>query len=299
VATVNGQIFVVGGLFDGVVQNSVEARRTRGDARWRQVAVMPTGRADLAVGVVGGIVYAAGGLVEGAGGAAIAVDVVERYDLRNDSWTTGIPMPVPRAIPSAAGLSGRLYVAGGVLDDNDPEEHATTSVLAFDPREGRWASVAPMLTPRARFRLVAASGHLFAIGGLATANDPLSSVERYSPQSNSWEMVSPMHSNRALPGVAVLTDGPGERIVVVGGGSSVVGDPLGRLSSTEVYHVRSDRWQLLDTQLPHGTAALVSALESDNAVLAIGGSHVINGVASVVPDVLALKIPHYAHDSDG
>ncbi|NBH07977.1 hypothetical protein, partial [Amycolatopsis sp. SID8362] len=71
------------------------------------------------------------------------------------------------------------YVAGGVVGDADPAEHATDAVHVLDPAAPRphWVPVAPMPTPRARFRLVATETCLYAIGGLPSrAQDALASV---------------------------------------------------------------------------------------------------------------------------
>jgi hypothetical protein len=50
----------------------VEARRVTGSGRWRDLAPMPTARANLATAEVGGLVYAIGGIPQ-----ADDTDVVE------------------------------------------------------------------------------------------------------------------------------------------------------------------------------------------------------------------------------
>jgi N-acetylneuraminic acid mutarotase len=180
-------------------------------------------------------------------------------------------------------------VAGGLIDENDNDEHATDSVLAFDPRTENWSPVASMLNPRARHRLVAAGGHLYAIGGLRSHfQEAFRTVERYSPKSDTWEAVPSMHQPRALPGATVLADG---RIVVVGGGPGPFPDRLGRHRTTEVFDPHTGKWHLLSTLLPQGTTSLASAPESGNTVLAISGSTVVDRVPTLIPDVLALKLP--------
>jgi N-acetylneuraminic acid mutarotase len=285
VATTHGHIYVIGGADAAVALKSVETRRVHGDGEWHDVAPMLTARGNHAVGVVKGLVYAAGGIVDGDH----STDVVERYDPADDQWTSSVPLPTPRAAASAAGLGGRLYVAGGLIDENDSDEHATDSVLAFDPHEERWSPVASMLNPRARHRLVAVGGHLYAIGGLRSHfQEAFRTVERYSPESDTWEAVRSMRQPRALPGATVLTDG---RIAVVGGGPGPFQDRLARHRTTEVYDPRTGRWRLLSTLLPRGTGSLVCALEPGERVLAISGSPIIDGAPSITPDVLALKLP--------
>jgi N-acetylneuraminic acid mutarotase len=285
-ATAHGHIYVIGGADASVTLHSVETRRIHGAGEWHDVAPMPTARGNHGVGVVDGMIYAVGGIVEGDN----RTDVVERYDPGTDQWTTAPPLPTGRAATSAAGLDGVLYVAGGLIDD-DPDEHATDSVLAFDPREERWSPVASMLNPRARHRLVAAEGHLYAIGGLRSFfQESFRTVERYSPKSDTWEAVRSMHQPRSLPGATVLTNGRESHIVVVGGGPGPFRDRLSRERTTEVYDLHTGRWHLLSTLLPRGRSSLACAAESENRVLAISGSAVVDGAPAITPDVLALKL---------
>ncbi|WIX86457.1 kelch repeat-containing protein [Amycolatopsis sp. DG1A-15b] len=245
---------------------------------------MPTARGNHGVGVVDGMIYAVGGIVEGDN----ATDVVERYDPDADQWTTAPPLPTTRAATSAAGLDGLLYVAGGLIDD-DSDEHATDTVLAFDPREEQWSPVSPMLNPRARHRLVATGGHLYAIGGLRSHfQEAFATVERYSPKYDTWEPVQSMHQPRVLPGATVLPDG---RIAVVGGGPGPFEDRLARHRTTEVFDPRTGRWHMLSTLLPAGRGSLGSAPESEDRVLAISGSTIVDRAPAIDPGVLALKLP--------
>ncbi|MFJ1766312.1 Kelch repeat-containing protein [Amycolatopsis sp. NPDC088138] len=294
VATTGGQIYVIGGVAVTGFLGSVETRRVHGDGEWHDVAPMHTPRGNHAVGVLDGMIYAIGGIVQGEPDDQ-GTAVVERYDPDDDQWTTCRPLPAARGATSAASLDGVLYVAGGVLDKDNPDdnEHATDSVLAFDPQADRWTPVASMLSPRARHRLVAAGGHLYAIGGaLSRIQEAYRTVERYSPNSDRWEAVRSMHQPRGVPAATVLTNGPETRIVVVGGGPGPASDRLARHRTTEVFDVHSGKWELLSTLLPHGTAAFGCARESGNKVLAIGGSPVIDGAPTITSDVLALKVPH-------
>jgi hypothetical protein len=70
----------IGGVDGTAFLGSVETRRVRGDGEWHDVAPMPTPRSNHAVGVLDGMIYAIGGIVDGDRGT----DVVERYD----------PMPI-------------------------------------------------------------------------------------------------------------------------------------------------------------------------------------------------------------
>lgn len=290
VAVVGDDIFVLGGTDGNVGYGSVETRKTTGAGGWHYVSPMPAPRGNMAVGVVGGLVYTAGGI----GVADRTTDVVEVYDPAADTWVSSPPLPVPLGSAAGAGLDGKFYVAGGFVGDTDADEHATDAVFVLDPAESRphWVPLPPLLTPRARFRLIAAGEHLYAIGGLPSRlQDALDSVERYSPATGAWEAVRPMHKRRGLPGAAVLADEDRTLILVAGGGPAPGQDPVARDRTTEVFDAGTGEWVLLGTLLPHGRASLVCAAASAHRVLAIGGSANLYGQRVTVPDVLSLKVP--------
>jgi N-acetylneuraminic acid mutarotase len=136
---------------------------------------------------------------------------------------------------------------------------------------------------------VATGGHLYAIGGLRSFfQEAFATVERYSPRSDAWEPVRSMHQPRTLPGATVLPDG---RIAVVGGGPGPAQDRLARHRTTEVYDPRTGKWRLLSTLLPTGRGSLVCAPESEDRVLAISGSTIVDRAPAIDAGVLALKLP--------
>jgi len=171
----------------------------------------------------------------------------------------------------------------GTSEGNDV---VTDSVVAYHPKERRWQAITAMETPRARFRLVAAAGYLYAIGGLAQGGDNLSTVERYDPHSDSWTPRASMNEPRGLPGAAAVSRGSEQLIAVVGGSSG----PL-FLRSTEIYDVARNQWRLLPAELPRGVTSLAAATESDGTLLAIGGTITTpHGTRNATHDVLALRL---------
>jgi hypothetical protein len=282
VAKVGRQILAIGGFVrvgdGGPVFDVVEARRVKGSGRWRDLAPMPTARANLATAEVGGLVYAIGGI----GQADNVLDVVETFDPRSGRWTTSLPLPQPRAGPGAAGLGGLLYVAGGEVQLTADTFEVTNSVLVYDPKQHTWRSVAPMPTGRMRLRLVASGRYLYAIGGQPDPAGPsLATMERYDPRSNRWTTMNPMVESRYLP-CAVETKVGHRRLLVVVGGF----DPDAR-RTTEVFDPHTGRWTLLDVLLPIGRGTHDCATEADGTVLAIGGA---NGAGRFLANVDALSL---------
>jgi N-acetylneuraminic acid mutarotase len=288
VAKVDRQILAIGGFVrvgqGGTVFDVVEARRVKGIGRWRDLAPMPTARANLATAEVGGLVYAIGGL-DGVND----LDVVETFDPRSGRWATSLPLPQPRAFAGAAGLGGLLYVAGGEVQLAADTFEVTNSVVVYDPKNNTWRSVAPMPTIRQRLRLVASGRYLYAIGGFDLAGQSLTTVERYDPKSNSWATMNPMVESRALP-CAVQTKVGQRRVLVVVGGFefSADGTLVQARRTTEVFDPHTVRWTLLDVLLPIGRGTHDCETEADGTVLAIGGANPVAGFLANV-DALSLK----------
>ena len=80
-------------------------------------------------------------------------------------------------------------------------------------------------------------GKLYAVGGQDDYN-VLSSVERYDPVTNAWEVVAPMAEARYKHAVAAL-DG---KLYAVGGSDDDEDDD-GALSSVERYDPASNAWE--------------------------------------------------------
>jgi hypothetical protein len=285
VATAGQQILAIGG-FDGFDEGDtldvVEARMVSGSGRWRDLAPLPTARANLATAEVGGLVYAIGGIDN-----VDTSNVVETFDPRLGRWATSRPLPQPRDGAGAAGLGGLLYVAGGfVIPDG-----VTSSVVVYDPEQNTWRSVAPMPTVRERLRLVASGRYLYAIGGGDVAGQSLTTVERYDPRSNSWATMNPMVESRYLPCAVETKVGHRRVLVVVGGFEFAPGGVLiGARRTTEVFDLATGRWNLLDVLLPTTRGSHDCATEADGTVLAIGGITPIEGTPSLLANVDALSL---------
>src|SRR5829696_3951568 len=92
---------------------------------WTTKASMPSGRYELAAGVVNGMLYAIGGAAPDT-----RLATVQAYSTSSNTWITKAPLPSKRAYLNGAGtINGVLYVAGG-LDVNNAE---TRTLFAYSP----------------------------------------------------------------------------------------------------------------------------------------------------------------------
>lgn len=93
-----------------------------------------------------------------------------RYSRRADGW-------------------GKLFAVGG---------HAVagvTTVECFDSLTGVWSKVASLAHRRA-LGLAALNGRLYAVGGLDSADNTLSSVECLNPTTGKWDETASMNTSR-------------------------------------------------------------------------------------------------------
>ncbi len=133
-AVIGGKFYLVGGWDElGSGSSSVTGILDVYDPvmdTWATKVPMPTARKFLAGGVIGGKLYAVGGIDNGS----LFFNTVEVYDPVTDTWTSRAPMPTARAWLAAGAVNGVLYAVGGVngsyLGTNE----------AFTPSELTWSS---------------------------------------------------------------------------------------------------------------------------------------------------------------
>jgi hypothetical protein len=236
-------------------------------ATWTLRAPMPTARAWLSVTTAAdGRIFAIGGL------NGRPLNAVEAYDPGGDRWSAVAHLGTARwAAAAATGPDGRIYAIGGFAD------RPLDSVEVYTPGGG-WTDAAPLTTARwAAAAVTARDGRIYVLGGFATQDDhhALSSVEVYTPATNSWRTVAPMGTARgALAAVA----GPDGRIYAIGGANGP------DLADVEVYAPETDRW-MAAPPLPTARSGLGAGVGPDGRVHAVGGytDHAIGTVEVYAP----------------
>ena len=244
-AVLDGKLYAVGGESeadgqdeedDGATSNLVE-RYDLATKSCEAVAPMATARRSSSAAVLGGKLYAMGGVAAwndiGEDGRD-HLSSVERYDPALDAWEAVASMAMARQQFGAAVLDGKIYVVGGLCDGL-----SLSSIERYDPATNAWQAVAPMGTARQGPAVAVLDGKLYVAGGYNDDDDPsnsLSSVERFDPALHAWEAVAPMATARQQFGAAVL-DGA---IYVVAGCNNDHVDPL---SSVERYDPAVNEWE--------------------------------------------------------
>ena len=115
IGVIDGLIYVVGGYTalspsGGVSLTTALEVYDPGSNTWTTKTAMPTARAGVSSGVIGGKLYVIGGTV---GSLEAVRAVVEAYDPRTNTWSTHTPIPTPRSFAAAGVVDDTLYVVGG------------------------------------------------------------------------------------------------------------------------------------------------------------------------------------------
>eukprot|EP00457_Paulinella_chromatophora_P001289 gb/GEZN01001291.1/.p1 GENE.gb/GEZN01001291.1/~~gb/GEZN01001291.1/.p1 ORF type:complete len:881 (-),score=138.65 gb/GEZN01001291.1/:518-3046(-) len=232
----DGQLLVIGG-FDGETEYWSAVERfdpVRGF--WEPRASMNSPRAFLAAAVLSGQVYALGGHRDWLGQST-----VERYDAGRDRWEKVASMARQRYSFAAVVCGGFLYAMGGTCE----HEGDLASVERYDERYNQWEPVASMNVARQGCAAAVLDNRIYVTGGMYFEEDEdswnyLSSVERYDPMNDRWEMVARMLYNRNFHAASML-DG---QIHVMGGWSEE-----NVLNTVERYDAEANRWEQLDGRM--------------------------------------------------
>ena len=196
-AAVNGLIYVLGGFNTGAEGTEVY---NPSFGTWQSLAPMPTPRGRLAVGVINGKIYTAGGV-----GGQTALEI---YDPILNTWSNRHPMNVARLGCAGGVINNLFYVVGGTTD-------SSSTLEVYNPATDSWTLLSPMPTPRWLLAAGVISNQLYAVGGVnaITGGAALSTVEVYDPATDSWAPRPSMPTGREEFAATVISN----QLYAVGG----------------------------------------------------------------------------------
>ena len=182
-----GRIFLFGGT-DPISNLEVQVY-TIGSNSWAGTGVLiPGGRVGMGSGVIGGLIYLAGGL----SAPGVPESQTWSFNPSNFAWNVGLaPMPAPRGQVASGTSGGKLYVMGG----RDSAGNAADSNFEYDPSLNTWLQRAVLPTPVGSAGGTelsapgACNGDLIVVGGanpLAPPAQPLAITQIYDVATNSW-----------------------------------------------------------------------------------------------------------------
>lgn len=204
--TYENQIYAIAGKGTEGISGSVFRYDIEGDS-WERLLDKPTPVTDIGGVLIGEQIYIPGGL-DAVGNP---VDVLEIYDPRHDTWSTGTSMPEALSAYAIADFEGKMYLFGGW----DGEKTVGT-VLTYDPFDESWSYGTSMDVERCKASAVEAGGKIFVIGGQNVLGDVMRN-ESYSPQreknsENPWNVEASIPKNVNI----ITAQGVGDLIFAVG-----------------------------------------------------------------------------------
>lgn len=202
-----GALYVLGGYTGSTgLSGETNALLRYDPARnsWTRLPPAPTPRAALAVGVLGGRLYAAGGARRG-----VPLRTLEVFDFATRRWSTGPPMRVAREHVGGVATAGGLYVAGGRREGLNN----LSVVERYVPSLHRWQRLASLRTPRSGIAAVAVGQGVAVFGG-ERRGATIAAVELYDPHLGRWLARPALRTPRHGLGGASL----GRRIFAAEGG---------------------------------------------------------------------------------
>jgi N-acetylneuraminic acid mutarotase len=236
--------------------------------RWTPTAPLATPRtAHTATPLADGRVLVVGGE---SGGAVLAT--AEIYDPARDTWTPTAGMIAARSSHAATRLpDGRVLVTGGYSSPGGAARAPTATAEIYDPATDRWATAAPLGTPRgAHIATTLGNGQVLVTG------PPL---ERYDPGADRWLPVAPPPASSGDPATRAgfsVTPLPGGQALVAGGTVREAVGCTGRfcrsitLPDTQRYDPATDQWRA-DAPLTAPRSGHQAAALPDGRVLVVGG----------------------------
>jgi N-acetylneuraminic acid mutarotase len=206
--------------------------------------------------------------------------VCEPMTDESSAWVTGPSLPYDLDEPRGVTIDGDVYLVGGITG---LEEAANGELLLepsdqltrFDPRTGRYESLAPLPRPLNHMGLVAYEGDLYAIGGYGRRLDVGTSdgFYRYSPDEDKWSRMPDLPEPRGAMAVGVV----GDRLIMAGGALGLTAKP-----DAFSFDFRTRRWSRLP-EMPSRREHVGQAVVGDKLFVLGGRSEEV--LASDVAEV--------------
>ncbi|XP_043724462.1 F-box/kelch-repeat protein SKIP11-like [Telopea speciosissima] len=140
-------------------------------------------------------------------GKEVTSQVIYRYSILTNSWSSGLKMNAPRCLFGSASLGEIAILAGG----SDSLGNVLDSAELYNSETGTWVTLPSMTKPRKMCSGVFMDGKFYVIGGSNSV--PLSCGEEYDLQTGIWRVIPDMfpiqsgaNGGTAPPLVAVVNN---------------------------------------------------------------------------------------------
>ncbi len=287
---VGDRIYVAGGLLSP--NTGVSAHFDAYDPvtdTWDQLATLPQARHHIGLAEAGGSLFAVGGFSGGFPRWRAESDTFV-YSPDDDTWSSGVDLPAPRAEFVIESVRDQVFVIGGRVRETPGATTFTSHVDSdrnemFDPVTGTWTTRAPAPTARNSAASAVVDGRVYVIGGRefslaedgSAVQENVPTVEVYDPADDAWETVAPLPEARGGLAAAVH-DGS----IYVFGGEQHDPEPL-VYDDVWRYDPGTDEWTVAG-ELPTPRHGLGAATVGDVVYTFGGGTEVGGNFASARND---------------
>ena len=150
------------------------------------------------------MLYAAGGITSSS-----ATSAMEKYDIRNGTWTKSTSMPRKRSHFALVTTSDGLYSIGGY----DGSKRLST-IDIFSPEGESWSEGPSMFTAKSDFGAVwDGKKSIYLIGGYTTESQDVAAVEIFDTRTRMWRKGPKLQQKRSYVQAAIIDNA----IYAVGG----------------------------------------------------------------------------------
>jgi len=251
---------------------------------WETFEPMPTHRGEVGVVALNDKIYVVGGHDT----RYKALDVVEIFDPKTNSWSKASPMPKPIHHPGIATDGMSLYVVGG---GESGWRKALNTLFIYNPETDTWSRGKDMPTARVALAAEFVNGKLYAIGG--SHHWTYSTIEEYDPKTDSWVTKSPMPTPRTHMASGVIDN----KIYIIAGRQL---GPNSYLDVNEVYDPLEDKWTTLEP-IPTARSGMAYSV-ANKTIFVFGGEtdeHIFEETDFYIPEKgwyagLPMSIPRHA-----
>ncbi|XP_030643122.1 kelch-like protein 23 [Chanos chanos] len=172
----NGCIYVIGGYRGGAPARETEFYDPLKE-EWFPIADLIQGVGNATACVLNDKIYLIGGHYGYRG--TCTYEKIQTYRADLNEWSITTVSPHPEYGLCSVALNNKLYLVGG----------QTTITDCYDPERDEWTQMSVMKERRMECSAVVIHGCIYVAGGYSYSKGTyLQSVERYDPESDSWEI---------------------------------------------------------------------------------------------------------------
>jgi kelch-like protein 26 len=161
----HNQLFVIGGCYDISLQEYIHPFGFKYCPilnKWQTIAPMQQDRCRFSLNVVGGSLYAVGGVSEMDEEVPnVNYSTCEKYNAMTDKWDYFSPIPEYRTQHAGASLGLGLYICGGL----DAYGQVLETFWRYNTQYNCWAKMPDLLGPRTDHVLLTIGHKLYVCGG--------------------------------------------------------------------------------------------------------------------------------------